>query len=1163
MARFRILGPVEVWKGERRLPFGGPLQLKLFAFLVLHANRAALSDDLTDALWKSARPGADNRLAMTIARLRKTLAPLGAGDDRLLRTVPGGYLLSIDTGELDSEVFATLVSDGRQAAEAGEHVRAAELLREGLALWRGPTALAEVAYEEFAQSEIRRLGEMRLMALEARIDADLELGHHRDVVGELEGLSTQAPGRERIAALLMLAEYRCGRQADALQTYRRIFDHLNEELGLSPGPMLRQLHEQILNQAPCLDASAAADRTRATQTIEPDPRDLSLTSATGSVVAPLPGRLRPYGSAVFVNRKRELRRLTACLAEASTAGRRAAFVIGEPGIGKTRTVSEFAKRAHEDGALVLAGRCDNALDLPYQPIVEALEHLVEHAPSELLETHVAEYGDSIARLVPALASRLSRGPPVALEASESERYVLFRAIEKLLAAACARGPVLLVLEDLHWADMPTVTLLRRLLTSPLSPPLMLLCTCRVLELADDHPLRDLLADLHREPDVVRLELTGLQTEDIALMLPGLYEDPVQTADEQLARTLQSHTNGNPFFISEMVRGLADVGALINEDGHLRVLGDLDVADELPVSISETLARRIRRMDAPVQRCLQLAAVIGDEFDGGLISEIAGGQSIPSLLDAAVRRGVLLELPGESPRFGFAHVLLQRYLYSELGIAHRAALHAQVAVALQGGRAGRRSSAAEVARHWLAAGESGHEGALQYAARAGDEALGKLAPDEARRWYQVALELIARQHDASWGQRCDLLIRRGEAERQAGNLRFRETLIQAARLAVQIGDERRLVRAALANTRGMQSETGIIDESRLGTLDTALDVVGDRDPAARARLLAIKAAELMYSRERERRLALSNEALSLARQLNDPDVLGTVLNMRFVTLLAPDTQVERRQTTLEAVSVSEHLTDPLAQFYVHHWRGYTGIEDGDIVAAQSWFEREREIADRFRQPTMLWLSRADEANMAIVAGDLANAERLAGEALEVGRRSEPDAFACYAAQRACIAFEMGRLGGLISSLEQVADANPGVPGFQATLALALTQESRRSEASAILDQASAGRFEDLPYDVTWLAAACIYALVSSQLGDAASAAMLYALLEPWHDQIVFPAFGVWGPVTLYLGSLAILLGEGDAAESHLSNAVDTAIKVRAPTWRARAEDQLTRLNEGGP
>jgi hypothetical protein len=861
---------------------------------------------------------------------------------------------------------------------------------------------------------------------------------------------------------------------------------------------------------------------------------------------------------VFAGRRSEQQTLAATLNDAATNGRRAAFVTGEPGIGKTRLVSEFAQHAHATGADVLAGRCDDDLSLPYQPFVEALEHLVEHAPAIMLERHVAQYGDSIARLVPALAAHAAPGTPASGDPSESERYVLFRAIEGLLSAASQARPLVLVLEDLHWADVPTLKLLKRLLTSPRSFPLMLVSTCRVDGLATDHPLRALLADLHREPHVLRLALTGLEDAEVAELLLGVGDQPLERSDHELARTLEAGTNGNPFFITELVRSLGESGALVTEDGRLSLSEGVDLTAQLPVSISETLARRLDRLPDDVGQYLGVAAVAGVEFGLELVSEVEGVLAERDWIGSAVQSGIVIELPGQPDRFRFVHALMQRYLLRELGPARQAELHRQIALAIERRGATGGSQLAELAEHCLNAVGVEVDTAIRYAMLAGDDALGKLAPDQARRWYDESLELLARGHEAHDSQRCELLIRRGEAERQAGDRRFRETLLEAAEIARRTGDEARLVRAALANTRGMQSDTGIIDRGRVETLDSALAIVRDAESPERARLLAMQAAELMYSREWERRVQMSNEALAIARRVQDPDALSAVLNMRFVTLLAPETLDERRNNTVEAVAVAERLSDPLIRFYAYHWRAYACIEAGDIVGARSWVARETDIADRFRQPTTLWLRRADEANLAIVAGKLELADQLATAALEIGSNSEPDSLVCYAAQQTSIAFERQTLAELVPLLERAVLDNPGVPGFRAPLALALVAASRRDEAARLVAQAMASEFRELPHDVAWLAVACIYAQVSASLEDSAAAAVLYPMLEPWAEQIAFPAFGVWGPVAMYLGSLALVLGDIAAAERHLIEAGRAAVRAGAPMWEARAATLLEQL-----
>ena len=254
------MGPVEARAGDRLVALGSGRQLKLFAFLLLHANRAVSADALIDGLWGPGRDGAVKRLQMSIARLRKALDPLASGDGSVLRTVSGGYLLTVEPGELDADVFSQRVRDGRRALEDSDPVRASQLVGEALELWRG-APLAEVAFEDFAQAEIRRLEELRLSALEARMDAELRLGRRAELIGELEALLGAQPTRERFAGQLMTALYRSGRQVDALEVYQRTRTHLAEQLGLEPGPALNGSRSRSSStRRSCRQAQRSTDR---------------------------------------------------------------------------------------------------------------------------------------------------------------------------------------------------------------------------------------------------------------------------------------------------------------------------------------------------------------------------------------------------------------------------------------------------------------------------------------------------------------------------------------------------------------------------------------------------------------------------------------------------------------------------------------------------------------------------------------------------------------------------------------------------------------------------------------------------------------------------------------------------------------------------------------
>ena len=344
MASFRVLGPVEAWTDERQLVLGGPQQVKLLAFLLLHTNRAVSADRLIDAVWGSERDGALKRLQMGVLRLRRALAPLDQQNGPRLRTVSGGYLLSVDPGELDTDVFAERVRNGRRALEDGDPARASKSLVEALGLWRsGP--LAEVAFEDFAQVEIRRLEELRLVALETRIDADLQCGRHTELIPELEGLLAEHPARERLAGQLMIALYRSGRQAEALEVYQRTRTHLAEELGLEPGPALRALQTQVYGQSSELlrdelglePSSELREMERSVlnqhATVEPQPR----LPPAAPVNLPVP-------ATAFVGRRHELAELAAIL---RSGGTRLLTLTGAGGSGKTRLALRLAEASAE------------------------------------------------------------------------------------------------------------------------------------------------------------------------------------------------------------------------------------------------------------------------------------------------------------------------------------------------------------------------------------------------------------------------------------------------------------------------------------------------------------------------------------------------------------------------------------------------------------------------------------------------------------------------------------------------------------------------------------------------------------------------------------------------------------------------------------------------
>ena len=336
--QFRILGPLEVADGDSPLPLAGAKQRALLALLLLSANQVVSSDRLIEELWGEQAPESGRTaLQVRVSQLRKVL---GRGSELVVTRAPG-YLLRLDREQLDLHRFERLVGE----ADPSEPALAATKLREALALWRGPP-LADLCYESFAQPAIARLEELRLTALEKRIDADLALGRHTGLVGELEALAAEHPLREQLRAQLMLALYRCGRQADALGVYRSTRLALVEQLGIEPSVPLRELEQLILRQDPALELATAAAPDRSVLAVALNELALGSLLALAAPLARQPGR--ELVIARLVDDQHELAVQSAALHErrelllaAGIATRAAAFTSSSPGHDAVRMAAEL------------------------------------------------------------------------------------------------------------------------------------------------------------------------------------------------------------------------------------------------------------------------------------------------------------------------------------------------------------------------------------------------------------------------------------------------------------------------------------------------------------------------------------------------------------------------------------------------------------------------------------------------------------------------------------------------------------------------------------------------------------------------------------------------------------------------------------------------------
>ncbi|MCJ7671990.1 MAG: AAA family ATPase, partial [Acidimicrobiia bacterium] len=536
----------------------------------------------------------------------------------------------------------------------------------------------------------------------------------------------------------------------------------------------------------------------------------------GAVV--MPARITPDMDLALAGRVVE----TAALAEAFTAAEagdsRITFLAGEPGIGKTRLAAELATHAHGRSAVVLYGRADEELTVPYQPWVEAMTHLLEHAPADLVAEAVRLHGPELATLVPGLRRR---NPELATPHStdpETERYLLLQAVTATIAMLAVDAPVLVVLDDLHWADKPTLTMLRHLFTNVDATKVMIVCTYRDSDLETGHPLIDTVAALRREPGVELLSVGGLDDLEMIALVEASAGHELDDRATEMAVLLRRESAGNPFFAHEILRNLVESGDLVlGDDGRWVVEKDFDEL-AVPQSVRDVVGQRIARLGEETLKTLSAAAVIGRDFELALLAEVTGDDEddLLDLVEAAAKAGILVEVSGGEERFRFQHTLARQTLEAGLSEGRRRRMHRKVAEAIEatcgddpGDRVG------ELATHWFAATVSvDGDKVTHYARLAGRRAETGLAPDEAVRWFTMALENLDLAERPDDQVRAELLVDLGTSQKHTGNPEYRTTLLDASALAERLGDTALMVAAALANNRGFTSKIGAQYDERI-------------------------------------------------------------------------------------------------------------------------------------------------------------------------------------------------------------------------------------------------------------------------------------------------------------------------------------------------------------
>ncbi|MFJ8589230.1 BTAD domain-containing putative transcriptional regulator [Streptomyces sp. NPDC093595] len=847
--RLWLLGPMAADAGGRGIELGPPRRRALLALLAMRLGHVVPAQQLLEELWGDRLPDrALPSLHSYISHLRRALSPRPApgGRARLIHRVAAGYVLDLTKDEVDVYRFEHAVAEGRRLHRDHRHAEARDLLRTALGMWRGTPYEELVDYPVLAE-ESERLARVRLSAVETWADACLVLGD-LEPVAELDADVRAHPGRERLAGQVMTAQYRLGRQADALHVYARTRDWLARELGVDAGEELQRLHRAILRRelpahsvrapaaaavparttgpagfggparaprgeqpttappgavlpptvpgtapggaapdaapgAPGADSGRRVPRTgrvplrsgpaRPTQpsqstvpsapavptappaptaaavpvvpadpsapaalTVPPVPPvpvvpvASSTPPAPGVLSAPQPHTARDRRS--FVGRESELAALRILVADLLSGKGRLAAVLGEPGIGKSRLLSEVAQRVRNDRVEAVWGYCFPGPGAPpYWLWTQVLRQVAASRPEAFAAVR-ERFGDGLSPLLdssPDEHRHRDRRPEVA-----PDRFRTYDAVCETLLSLADDAPLLLMLEDLHWADAPSLQLLR-LLTSRLNGRrLGIVITARTWEIESDPELGEALGETLWSPRTDTIRLDGLPEEAVSVLVSAASGPGVSRATVQ---RLHERSKGNPYFVNQLMSLLGDPARLHDPRAVRRLF------THVPSGVREVLTQRFAALPEATRDLLRLCAVIGSEIDPRLLTEVSGhDETVCDHLEPALRAQLLSEDPAGSGGLHFTHALVRETLYGELGRRRRAQLHARIAEALAARPAGRHDGVEQLAHHaWEGSRILSPAKALPALCRAGEEAELRLAYEQAEMWLRRAIDLV--------------------------------------------------------------------------------------------------------------------------------------------------------------------------------------------------------------------------------------------------------------------------------------------------------------------------------------------------------------------------------------------------------------------------------------
>jgi DNA-binding CsgD family transcriptional regulator len=842
--------------------------------------------------------------------------------------------------------------------------------------------------------------------------------------------------------------------------------------------------------------------------------------------------------------------LCAALDEALAGHGHGIMVAGEPGIGKTRTARELANYAGRQGAKVLWGRCyEEAGAPPYWPWMQIIRAALAVGDGEGLLQELGDAVGEIADIVPEIRARLpapaaSNRPKDPAEA----RFRMFDAIRQLLARAAERRPLLILLDDLHWADAPSLRLMEFIAPDIADSRVMLVGTYRATGLSRQHPLSDTLGGLARVSHVARISLTGLSAEEVSELIAAA----AGTAPPAwFARTLHRQTEGNPLFLREIVRFLEQQGILRAGLGFPET--NLPPVIRIPEGLQEAIGRHLNLLSTTCNEVLALAAVIGRDFAQDILVHAARplqADLVLEALDEALAAHIVADTG--VGQYQFTHNLIRETLCDELRPAQRRRLHRAVGHAIEALRGADQDAVLpELARHFRAAGDT--ERGLVYAISAAERADAMLAFEEAASSFQMALDAIEHRPVPDELLTCRLLLQLGEAERKSGDFqRARTTLGKAGDAARRLGSYDMLAQAALFYERILHRTGGLGVDAPIGLLAEALRLVPEDNLALRVELSGGLARSLRYAGvENEARERLG-WAIATARQLGDSALLATILEYMFDFPAGPDATHDLLAIATEALEAAERSGNTEVAFMARGKIAICSIEVGDIATAETQLARlatSRALLLRADYAVSLGL----RAMLALMRGELAVAERLLVAADAQTSRSGAIQMPFFSVTIFSLRREQGRLGELPPVLARFLGSTRAAEIWGPGLALLYVELDQLAEARTEFERQAASGFEDLPQDGRRLTCLVYLAEVCAALGDARRAAVLYRLLLPFADRLLVLGGAVCsGASGRHLGMLSATMSRWPAAERHFEEALATNARIRA--WLPLAQTQ---------